>query len=97
MTLMVVGASVRMAKDGRRFGKVLVATTPADPDFRGVNVLEVEADPDVVATMPTFPGLYDLQIDLRVRDGFREKNSARQFVTAARFVAPLAPVKEKAQ
>ncbi|PZA06931.1 hypothetical protein [Meiothermus sp. Pnk-1] len=96
MTLMVLGASARTAKDGRRFGKVLVATTPTDAEFRGMNVLELDADPDVVATMPTFPGLYDLQIDLRVRDGFREKNSARQFVTVARFVAPLAPVKEKA-
>jgi hypothetical protein len=97
MTLMVLGASSKVSKDGRRFGRVVVATNPTDPDFRGLNALELDADPDVAATMPTFPGLYDLQLDLRVLNGFREKNSARQYVTAARFVAPLAPVKEKAQ
>lgn len=96
MTLMVLGASSKVSKDGRRFGRVVVATTPTDPDFRGVNALELDADPDVAATMPTFPGLYDLQVDLRVMNGFREKNSARQFVTAAKFLAPVAPVKEKA-
>lgn len=96
MTLMVLGASSKVSKDGRRFGRVVVATTPTDPDFRGVNALELDADPDVAAAMPTFPGLYDLQMELRVMNGFREKNSARQFVTAAKFLAPIAPVREKA-
>ncbi|WP_157205972.1 hypothetical protein [Calidithermus timidus] len=96
MTLMVLGASSRLSKDGRRFAGIVVATTPSSSDYRGLNALELDADPDVVAGMNVFPGLYDLQIDLRVRDGFREKNIARQFVTAARFLAAVAPVKEKA-
>lgn len=97
MTLMVLGASSRVSKDGRRFGRIVVATTPTDPDYRGVNALELDADPDLPATMPTFPGLYDLQLDLRVMNGFREKNSARQFVIAAKFLAPIAPVREAAK
>jgi hypothetical protein len=94
MTLIVLGASSRTAQDGRRYGRVVVATTPTDPAYRGLNSLELDADPDVAAAMPTFPGLYDLQLDLRVMNGFREKNVARQFVTAAKFLAPITPVRE---
>jgi hypothetical protein len=97
MARIVIGAVAKVSKDGRRFGRIVIATDSTDPDFRGLNALELDADPDVVATMSVFPGFYDLQLDLRALNGFREKNIAKQYVTAARLVAPLAPVKEKAQ
>ena len=106
MNTIVLSGTVTTAKDGRRFGRLTIATTPSSPDVRGLMPVELDADPDVVTVMPSFPALYDIHLELRaVSSGFvdgngryqRGANTPRQFVTAAKLIAPIAPVREAAK
>lgn len=97
MRVIVLGVQAFTTKDGRRIGRVTLASTPRNQNARGLSASEVDAIPEVVDSMTVFPAVYDLQVDMQVANGFGGRaNEVRPVVSGAVPVAPLVAAKEAA-
>ncbi|GLV48560.1 hypothetical protein TJA_17130 [Thermus sp. LT1-2-5] len=95
--VMVLAVNVFQKKDGAAGARVVVASTPRNPNVRGLLPVEFEALPEVADTMKVLPGIYDLDVELPVSSGFGQPNGVRPLVVGARFVAAVVPDKKHAQ
>ncbi|WP_114311603.1 hypothetical protein [Thermus caldifontis] len=95
MQILVLGVSIFQRKDGTHGARVTVASTPRNPNQRGLAVAELEALPEVADTMRVFPGIYKLDMDLPVANGYGRPNEVRPLVTGATLVAPVVPGKKE--
>ena len=94
MQVLVLGVNVFTRKDGSRSARVVVASTPSNPAFRGLNTSEIEALPDVAERMTALPAIYGLDVEMKVSSGFGgSRNNVVPVVTSARLVAPVGPLK----
>jgi len=95
--VMVLAVNVYQKKDGTSGARVVVASTPRNPNVRGLLPVEFEALPDVADAMKVLPGVYDVDVDLPVASGFGKANEVRPMVVGARFVAAVVPDRKHAQ
>ncbi|RTI13108.1 MULTISPECIES: hypothetical protein [Thermus] len=94
MQILVLGVNIFQRKDGTHGARVTVASTPRNPNHRGLAVAEFEALPEVADTMKVFPAIYKLDLELPIANGFGRPNEVRPLVTGASLVAPVAPTKK---
>jgi hypothetical protein len=90
--VLVLGVGQFTLKDGRKIGRVVVASTPRNPNYRGLSAAEIEAAPEVLDAFKVLPGLYRLEVEMEVATGYGGRaNEVRQVVVAAEFIAELVP------
>ena len=94
MQVLVLGVNTYTRRDGTRSARVVVASTPSNPNFRGLNATEIEAVPEVADAMSVFPAIYALDVEMRVASGYgTNRNQVAPIITSARLVAPVGPLK----
>jgi len=90
--VLVLGVGEFTRKDGSKAGRVVVASTPRNANYRGLSAAEIEAVPEVLDAFKVLPGLYRLEVDMQVATGFGGRaNEVRQLVVGAEFIAELVP------
>lgn len=95
MQILVLGVNIFQRKDGTHGARVTVASSPRNPNQRGLAVAELEALPEVADTMKVFPAIYKLDVELPVANGYGRPNEVRPLITGANLVAPLVPGKRE--
>jgi hypothetical protein len=96
MQVLVLGVNAYTRKDGTRFAKVIVASTPSNPNVRGLNAAEIDILPEVADSMNAFPAVYAVDVEMRVASGYNgARNQSVPFITSARLVAPVALTRDK--
>lgn len=97
MQATVLGVNVFRRKDGTLAARVVVASTPQNPNVRGLLAAEFEALPEVADSMKVLPGIYKLDLEFPVSTGFGKPNEVRPRIVGAHFIAPLVPEKKVQQ
>lgn len=97
MQVLVLGVNVFQRKDGTHAARVLAASTPRNPNIRGLVPVDFDALPEVADAMKILPGLYKLDLDLPVSTGFGRPNQVRPLIVGASLVAALVPEKKVQQ
>ncbi|MCX7850828.1 hypothetical protein [Thermus sp.] len=93
--LLVLAVNIYQRKDGGHAARVVVASTPRNPNTRGLVPVEFDALPEVADTMKVLPGVYKLDLDFPVANGFGGRaNEVRPLVVGAQFVAAMVPEKK---
>lgn len=94
MQILVLGVTIFQRKDGSNAARIVVASTPRNPNARGLVAAEFEALPEVADTMKVFPAIYKLDLELPISTGYGRPNEVRPLVTGATLVAPVVPGKK---
>ena len=94
MKVLVLGVTEYVRKDGTKAARVIVASTPRNPNTRGLATAELEADPEVVDQFKVLPGLYELAVEVSVAS-YASKAEARPVIVSARFEAAVVPERKE--
>lgn len=89
MQVLVLGVSIFRRKDGTDAARVIVASTPRNPNIRGFVPVEFDALPHVADTMKVLPGMYKLDLEFPVATGVGRPNEVRPLIVGASLVAAL--------
>jgi hypothetical protein len=94
--VLVLGVGEFTRKDGSKAGRVVVASTPRSPNYRGLSAAEIEAVPEALDAFKVLPGLYRLDVEMQVVNGFGgQANEIRHVVVGAEFIAEVIPSRKE--
>lgn len=96
MQVLVLAVNIYQRKDGGHAARVTVASTPRNPNVRGLVPVDLDALPEVADTIKVLPGVYKLDVDLSAANGFGGRaNEVRPVVVGATFIAAMVPEKKE--
>ncbi len=94
--ILVLGVSEFTRKDGTKGARVVVASTPRNPNARGLLAAELEVLPEVADAFKVLPGLYRLDLETSIANGFGGRaNEVRTVVVGAEFISELVPARKE--